>query len=60
MLRAAARAAILVFALICGAPAYAQYPNRPVTIIVSLAAGRAGVRTVNVRTTGLLAENGTI
>src|SRR3954467_7724569 len=39
MLRAAARAAILVFALICGAPAYAQYPNRPVTIIVSLAAG---------------------
>src|SRR3954449_1454978 len=39
MLRAAARAAILVFALICGAPAHAQYPNRPVTIIVSLAAG---------------------
>src|SRR3954451_5655532 len=39
MLRAAARAAILVFALICSAPAHAQYPNRPVTIIVSLAAG---------------------
>src|SRR3954468_2388351 len=39
MLRAAARAAILVFALICGAPAYAQYPNRPVTMIVPLAAG---------------------
>src|SRR3954449_4690969 len=39
MLRAAARTAILVFALICGAPAHAQYPNRPVTIIVSLAAG---------------------
>src|SRR3954465_10501693 len=39
MLRAAARAAILVFALICSAPAHAEYPNRPVTIIVSLAAG---------------------
>src|SRR5258708_2662632 len=39
MLRAVARAAAIVFVLVCGAPAQAQYPNRPVTIIVSLAAG---------------------
>src|SRR3954464_6303612 len=40
MLRAVARAAVLAFVLmICGSPAHAQYPNRPVTIIVPLAAG---------------------
>ena len=40
MLRALARAAVVAFALMtCGAPAQAQYPNRPVTIIVPLAAG---------------------
>ena len=40
MLRALARAAVVAFALMtCGAQAQAQYPNRPVTIIVSLAAG---------------------
>src|ERR1700742_3152710 len=40
MLRALARAAIVLFALMtCGTQAHAQYPNRPVTIIVSLAAG---------------------
>ena len=39
MFRAVARAAAIVCALACGAPAQAQYPNRPVTIIVSLAAG---------------------
>ena len=40
MLRAIARAAVVAFALMtCGAPAQAQYPNRPVTIIVPLAAG---------------------
>ena len=40
MLRAIARAALVAFALMtCGAPAQAQYPNRPVTIIVPLAAG---------------------
>ena len=39
MLRAAARAALLVFVLVFGASAHAQYPNRPVTIVVSLAAG---------------------
>src|SRR6185503_7185827 len=39
MFRAVARAAAIVCALACGAPAQAQYPNRPVTIIVPLAAG---------------------
>src|ERR1044072_494215 len=40
MLRALARAAVVALGLVvCGAPAHAQYPNRPVTIIVSLAAG---------------------
>jgi len=39
MLRAVARAAVIAFALTCGAPAQAQYPSRPVTIIVPLAAG---------------------
>src|SRR5437868_15447344 len=40
MLRALARAVIISCALIiCAASAQAQYPNRPVTIIVSLAAG---------------------
>ena len=40
MLRALARAAVVAFALMtCGAPAQAQYPNRPVTIMVPLAAG---------------------
>src|ERR1041384_8252520 len=40
MFRALARAALIACVLVaCGAPAQAQYPNRPVTIIVSLAAG---------------------
>ena len=40
MLRALARAAVVAFVLMtCGAPAQAQYPNRPVTIVVPLAAG---------------------
>src|SRR5207253_1901673 len=40
MLRALVRAAIIALGVIaCGAPAHAQYPNRPVTIIVPLAAG---------------------
>jgi tripartite-type tricarboxylate transporter receptor subunit TctC len=39
MLRALARATVLVFALVFGASAHAQYPNRPITIVVSLAAG---------------------
>ena len=40
MLRALARAVIIGCALLsCGAPAQAQYPNRPVTIMVPLAAG---------------------
>src|SRR3954462_13850881 len=40
MLRAVARVALVAFGLwVCGVPAQAQYPNRPVTIIVSLAAG---------------------
>ena len=39
MLRIAACAAALALALFQSAPAQAQYPNRPVTIIVPLAAG---------------------
>src|SRR5206468_10026730 len=40
MLRALVRAIIISCALLsCGASAQAQYPNRPVTIILSLAAG---------------------
>jgi tripartite-type tricarboxylate transporter receptor subunit TctC len=39
MLRALTRATVLVFALVFGASAHAQYPNRPITIVVSLAAG---------------------
>src|ERR1051325_3268813 len=40
MFRAWAGSAAVAFCLaICGAPAHAQYPNRPVTIIGSLAAG---------------------
>src|SRR5256714_14509654 len=40
MLRSLARAVVIAFVLVTsGASAHAQYPNRPVTIIVSLAAG---------------------
>src|SRR6476660_4826392 len=40
MFRALARTVVVVLALIIGlSPAHAQYPNRPVTIIVPLAAG---------------------
>src|SRR4051794_7680011 len=39
MFRAIARTVIAFVLMTCGAPAHAQYPNRPVTIIVSLAAG---------------------
>src|ERR1041384_7095348 len=40
MFRALARAAVVALGLVvCGAPAHAQSPNRPVTIIVPLAAG---------------------
>jgi tripartite-type tricarboxylate transporter receptor subunit TctC len=40
MFRALGRTAVVALALIIGAaPAHAQYPNRPVTIIVPLAAG---------------------
>src|SRR3954465_1082876 len=39
MLRAIAPTIIGFLLVTCGAPAQAQYPNRPVTIIVSLAAG---------------------
>jgi len=39
MFRAIARTVIAFVLMTCGAPVHAQYPNRPVTIIVSLAAG---------------------
>src|SRR3954447_26596400 len=39
MLRAIAPTVIAFVLMTCGAPVHAQYPNRPVTIIVSLAAG---------------------
>ena len=40
MLRALARAAVFALVMVtCGAPAHEQYPDRPVNLIVSLAAG---------------------